>query len=330
MMKISIVGAGAIGCFVGAHWARDDTQITLIGRDKILRPIQQHGLSQAGEPLISVPAGVLKTSSDCRSLGGADVIVLCTKATALDALMADLSSHAADDTPIVSLLNGVEPVRRLRARFPNRRIIAGMVPFNVVWQDQTTLHRTGAGRIALEQCVETTALAGLAQDSGAPIQIYDDIEPIQYGKLLLNLVNPINALSGLTLYKMLSQRTFRDIYRAVLQEALTVYAASGVNWQKASPFTPAQTVRLLRLPDWIFQLILLRIQKIDPKALTSMASDVAHGRKTEIDYLNGEIVRLAQASGVNAPLNAALVDIVSALRGPVALSATELGKEMGL
>ncbi len=334
MTKIVIFGAGAIGCYVGGHWAAatmgTETSITLIGRGRTFDGFRNEKLRLSGGRTVEVKPGLVNLSTQASDFSSADMIILAMKSTALPDAIAELERHAAPETPIVSLLNGIEPARRLKAVFPERQIIAGMVPFNVVWQSKAHLHRSSAGSLALEQTVATQALADKFEASGVPITLHDDLAPVQHGKLLLNLANPINALSGISLHKMLSQRAYREIYSAVLTEALQVYDAAGITWQKVGPISPKLGQRLLRLPDWLFNATLLKLQKIDRDSMTSMASDVAACRETEIDMLNGEIVRMAREAGIGTPLNARLVDMIHALDGPVTMSARELRQRIGL
>ncbi|MEM7491374.1 MAG: ketopantoate reductase C-terminal domain-containing protein, partial [Pseudomonadota bacterium] len=139
-----------------------------------------------------------------------------------------------------------------------------------------------------------------------------DMEALQYGKLLLNLVNPINALSGLPLRAMLSDRAWRRIYAAALTEALAAYDTAGIAFAKAGPVPPRWAPALLGLPDAVFVPTLLRLQRIDATTMTSMATDLAQRRPTEIDALNGEIVRLAPDA---APINGGLVRLIREAEG---------------
>ena len=331
-MQIVILGAGAIGCFVGAHWAAAGAQVTLIGRESLFSGFRDVDLHLTGDQAVRVEASQLTLSSDPAALESADLAVLAMKATGLERALKDIQAHCPTSAPLVCLLNGLRPVRDLRAALPEHQIIAGMVPFNVVWRDPAHLHKSSAGRLALQRSPSTAALADLVEGSGAEIDLFDNLAPVQHGKLLLNLINPINALSGLPLHDMLSNRAYRRIYGDVVQEALAVYAATDTPWVKVGPISPNMAARLLTLPNWIFNPTLLKIQKIDRTSMTSMASDLMAGKATEIDVLNGEIVRLAESANRQAPLNAALVRLVrqAETEGPPNLSADALRRELGL
>ena len=305
--KIAILGAGAIGCYAGAVWSGPVSaaggQITLIGRARVLAPLRAEPLRADG-----VAAGPLTRVEDAAAMADADAVVIAVKAHALDPAMEEIAAHAPADAPVLSLLNGLDPVRRLRARFPDRPVIAGMVPFNIVWSGSATLHRTGAGEIAFERHAVTEWLAG----AGARLDLHDDLAPVQHGKLLLNLVGAVNVLSGLSLYDTLLQRGYRRVYATALAEALATYAAAGIAWEKVGPTSPRIGIPVLRGPDWLFRRVVLNRQGLDPTSMTSLAVDLAAGRPTEVDTINGEICRIGAACGHPTPVNDALVRLVHA------------------
>ncbi len=268
-------------------------------------------LKVTGGEKVETQLSLLDLQDSPAALRDADLILLTHKSTGLEQSIEEIRTHAAETATIVSLLNGVSPVDRLRTALPRHRIVAGMVPFNVVWKSRDHLHRSSTGELAVERCEATEALAHLVAGTGVPAQLQADLRPLQYGKLLLNLINPINALSGLPLHDMLCQRGYRRIYSEVLREALNVYDAAQIRWRRVGPFSPRLVQRLLLLPDAVFNTTLLKLQKLDRASMTSMAADMAAGRPTEIDTLTNEILRLAKQSGTPAPVNASISELVS-------------------
>ncbi|MEP5152854.1 2-dehydropantoate 2-reductase [Planktotalea sp.] len=312
---IVILGAGAIGCHFGASIANGVAnaggQVTLIGRDATLDPLRQNPLIVDGQTKIEVPPEKVTLTSDPKALAQADLIALALKSHGLETAMEQIEACAKPATPILSLLNGLAPVKTLRSNLKTRAVIAGMVPFNVVWTSETSLHPSGPGQISVEQHEVTTWL----QSIGTDLQIVDDLSPIQHGKLLLNLVNPINALAGVPLYDMLSDRGYRRVYSAAISEALKVYDAAGIEWAQIGPTNPRLALRMLRAPNWVFRNLVLKKQNLDRTSMTSMASDLANCKPTEIDTINGEIVRLGAEHGIETPVNARLVALVKAAEG---------------
>jgi 2-dehydropantoate 2-reductase len=137
-----------------------------------------------------------------------------------------------------------------------------------------------------------------------------DMPAVLSAKLLLNLNNALNALSNLPLKEQLSQRDWRRCLALAQREALTVFDAAGMHPAKLTPLPPAWLPRVLEMPDSWFRRLASRLLAIDPVARSSMWEDLERGRSTEVEAINGEVVRLATAHGIAAPVNARLVELV--------------------
>lgn len=326
-MRIVILGAGTIGCYLGGHWTRAGMDVTLLGRPRVLDPIASKGLRLDQDAAVD-----MKTSQDPAILAAADMVVLTLKSTAIASAITDLSAHLAPETPVLCLLNGLSPVRDLKKALPKAQILGGMVPFNVVWDGPTALRKTSIGDVIVEKTELLADLVAASQKSAVPLHTTKDIKAVQYGKLLLNLNNPVNALSGETLHAQLTNKTYRQIYAAAFKEALEVYAAAGIQHAKVGPLPAKAILRVLGLPDLLFNTLAVRVQKIDRTSMTSMAVDLAAGRETEIDSINGEIVALARKVGMKAPVNTGLVRLVhqATQTGARPQNAAELRAALGL
>ncbi len=308
---VVVLGAGAIGLFVGGHWAAKGVPVVFLGRKARLEELARSGLRLSGAGR-ALPLGALQMTDDAAVLTGAGMVVVAVKATGLAGAIEDIRAHLPPGVAVVSLLNGVGPSVALADALPDHPVIAGMVPFNVVWDGPGHLKRSGAGQVTLARAPASALLAERVLGSGVPVTVGADIRAVQYGKLLLNLNNPINALSGKTLFAELCGGGYREIFARAVEEAMQVYAAAGIRPAQVGPTAPEKAVRVLRWPDFLFRHIVLRVQGITRGSMTSMASDLASGRETEIDAINGEIVRLAERLGVDAPVNAGLVRLIKA------------------
>ncbi len=194
----------------------------------------------------------------------------------------------------MSLQNGVRNARVLAEGLPKHAVVAGMVPFNVVRPAPSHFHRATEGILMFGPC---PPLASACVAAGLAAQQRDDMPEVLWGKLLINLGNAVNALCGLPLVEQLSQRAYRRCLAACQREALDLLAAAGERAAKLTPVPPAWMPRLLGLPDAIFRPLARRMVAVDANARSSMcADDLEHGRATEIDYLQGEIVALAEAA----------------------------------
>jgi len=110
----------------------------------------------------------------------------------------------------------------------------------------------------------------------------------------------------------LLERDYRRCFAALIDETLAVLARAGIEPAQLGALPAARIPPILRLPTPLFRLVAARMLRIDAKARSSMADDLALGRSTEIDVLSGEVVRLAQSHGMQAPLNARMVELVQA------------------
>jgi 2-dehydropantoate 2-reductase len=215
---------------------------------------------------------------------------------------------------VLSLQNGVENVARIKAEAPQLVALAGMVPYNVVMPGPTQVHRATTGTLRLARHPVTEAMLPLMAAAGLPTALSDDMRAVQWGKLLLNLNNPINALSGLPLREQLLQRDYRRVLATLQAEALAALDAAGITPAQVASAAPRVLPHILRLPNWLFTRLAARLLRIDASARSSMWDDLQQGRGTEIDDLSGAVVRLAAYHGVTAPRNAAITGLVMAHR----------------
>jgi 2-dehydropantoate 2-reductase len=120
----------------------------------------------------------------------------------------------------------------------------------------------------------------------------------------------VNALSGRTLQEELKERDYRRVFAASMTEGLALLKRAEIEPATVGPIPPHALPRIIDSPDWLFNNVFLKKWKIDAKARSSMADDLAAGHRTEIEYINGELVRLAERLQRNAPINRAIVDLV--------------------
>ena len=177
---------------------------------------------------------------------------------------------------------------------------------------QGVFHQGTEGALEVERHAALAAFEGTFAAAGLPLAQHSDLLPVQWAKLLLNLNNSVNALSGLPLKEQLSQRSFRRCVALAQQEALALLRDAGIRPARLTPLPPALIPKLLSVPDWLFARLANRMLAIDPLARSSMWEDLEARRTTEVDWLNGEIVRLAGRQGRTAPVNARLLALVRA------------------
>ena len=151
-------------------------------------------------------------------------MVLVTVKSADTLEIADaIARHTPADTVVVSLQNGVGNVPLLRRLLPGRCVLAAMVPFNVIASGEGRFHRATSGDIAIER--DDAGTAGRLSVPGLPMRPSSDIAGVQWGKLLVNLNNAINALCGLPLREQLAQRAWRMLFADQIAEGLAAVRA---------------------------------------------------------------------------------------------------------
>lgn len=225
---ICVAGAGSIGCFVGGMYAAAGRRVALLARPRLIEEIDGHGLRLTGFDGLERRIGAERmTLSENPSIFGDAGAVLVSVKSADTAAVADLiAAHAPADAVIISLQNGVGNVPVLRQRLPGRRVLAGMVAFNVVSRGEGRFHRATSGDIVLEQ--DEAGTANALSLPGLKVRPTPDIAGVQWGKLLVNLNNALHALSDLPLRKQLAQRGWRRMFADQMAEGLRVVKAEGI------------------------------------------------------------------------------------------------------
>ena len=310
--RIVVLGAGSIGCFVGGLWLAAGLDVTFVGRPATADEVARNGMRLTAHAGLDVRLNTadIRFSTSPEALGSADIVLLTVKGTGTEAAARDIARHAPQQATVLSLQNGISNIDVLQAILPGRKILRGSVGFNVAWQGGGHWHRGTSGILAAQRDARLEPIAVRLADSPGRLTLVDDALAIAWGKLLLNLNNAVNALSGNTLLTELSQHPYRRVLAASMREALATLSAAGISPATVGPLPPALLPFFVAAPNIVFNTVGLRLQKIDAHARSSMADDFAAGRATEIDFLNGEILRLARKLGRPAPINEKLVELV--------------------
>ena len=211
---------------------------------------------------------------------------------------------------MASLQNGLDAAALLSHALPDHPTWPGMVPFNIVWADAATLHQGTSGAIVLPRAARPLVRALRA--GGAPAHTHRDVPSVQRGKLLLNLNNAVNALMGVTLREQLAHRATRRLLADVIDEGRAIFRAARLRVRGIGTLQPALAPTALRLPDALFRRVAASMVHIDPHARSSMQDDLRRGRTTEVDGLNGTMVRLGERHGHPAPLQRGLIAAIHA------------------
>lgn len=336
-MRVGVLGAGAIGAYVGVCLSGAGLEVVLVDRQPLdagaLRAVDLAGRTHT--------AGLgLTAETDPRALADVDLCLVAVKSGATTAAAKSLAGVLPADCPVVSLQNGLHNPERLRHHVAGP-VIPAVVGWNVTLEGDGTLRQTVAGPLLLGRGDDPSAVRRVAAfaervpSAIARVSICDDIEARMRGKLLLNLNNGVCGATGLGIAQMLADRDARWCFAQCLQEGDRVLRAAGIPPARVGVLGPRALALVLHMPTPLLRAAMRGPLAIDATATASTLQDLRRGRVTEIDELNGEIVRIADARDLQAPCNRIVVDAVRAheqrgARGesPRWVSAGELRRRM--
>jgi 2-dehydropantoate 2-reductase len=315
--RIAILGAGSVGCFIGGAWAAAGLPVTFIGRHKLAADIAANGLTVSDYSGWQARVEDVDYRTDPAALAGADVIALTVKSGATAEAAREIAEHGREGALVISFQNGISNVdvleRELGSRF---EVLRGMVPYNCAYLGEGRFHKGVAGApLYAENRPRTRELAARIGGGPAALELADDMLGMAWGKLLINLNNAVNALSGRPLLAQLRERDYRRVFAAAMREGLGILERAGIAPAKVGAVGPRLMPAVVGSPDWLFNRVFIKRWKIDAKARSSMSDDLAQGRKTEVDYINGELVALARRTGAEAPVNRKIVELIRAAEG---------------
>ena len=312
MTKIAIIGAGAIGSVVGAFLSRAGEDVTLVGRSDHMGAIRQNGLHVEGR------AGAFSaTVNTAEALNFKPDYALLTVKTqdVLKALKANL--EFLKDTQLVTFQNGVRSDGLAATLLPKSQIASAVVNISATYLTPGAVTVVYPGTLVIghpfpENVQPLEPVAELLRPA-APVTISGNIQGVHWLKLLFNLNNAFPALLNTGLHELYRYAYMRQLAARVIREGLRTVQGAGVQLESL----PEVSVRLFQvlgmLPAPLAGLLIAsRARRIEGQwpLLGSTLQSLRRGRPTEIDYLNGEIVRLGAETGKPTPLNAALVEMV--------------------
>jgi len=307
--RIAVLGAGAVGCYFGGMLARAGAPVTLIGRPPHVEAITRHGLFFDGlhfQQPIPVSA-----STQVSAARDAEIVLLCVKTPDTEEAAKSLAPHLVPSAAVISLQNGVDNLERIRSAAQIDAFVAVVYVAAAMTAPGRVKH-SGRGDLILgdlpgrgeedgnRQC-QLESMASLFERAGVPCRVSQNVEGELWTKMILNCsYNAVSALGRAQYYRAAGNRWTRAVMIKVIEEALAVAHAAGV-----------------RLPDVDMVESVLAISETMANATSSTAQDLARGKRTEIDSLNGYLVRRGAELGVAAPVNQTLHALVKLLEESV-------------
>jgi 2-dehydropantoate 2-reductase len=295
------MGAGAVGCYYGGMLARAGHEVVLIARPQHVEAIQRDGLRMQTRGFDEYVR--LDASSRPEAVRGADLVLFCVKSTDTESAGAQIRPQLSADALVLCLQNGVDNAERLRSVLPDAAVAAAVVYVATEMAGPGHVQHHGRGDLVIEPAGQggrhsSQAVAQAFIAAGVPTEISYNVRGALWAKLILNCAyNAVSAIAQLPYGKTVQGVGIQDVMRDVVAECLAVAKAEGVEVQgdvRAAVDKLAGSM---------------------PNQYASTAQDLARGRRSEIDYLNGLIVQRGEALGVATPANRVLWALVKLLEG---------------
>lgn len=323
-----LIGAGAVGTTLATFVAaagREPLELYVRDKDRAeFAAVTQLRVERAGAALVAARPP-LRSELDLHDV---DYLLIGVKHPQLDALIDSLPPIPAGCT-IVSTLNGLSALRRLRARLPDARVVPMTVMFNAQWL--APLHGELTTRAEIYIGSDDRRLLRAFAAPGITVRPCTG-EAAAWGKLLINLANAVCALTHASFEDLFKPGDLRATYVAVIDEAVGVLRKTDTAFKLPMPI-PYRLYRHLLAGNTSLPWHFARVRNgLRQNAYPSMVADVEHGKPTEVHELNGEIVRLAGEHGLTAPRNATLIELIDAFAGrqpPPYWTAADLRRRVG-
>lgn len=285
-MRIAVIGAGAVGCYYGAMLLRAGHDVALVGRAAHVQAINDKGLHFESAAFTGfIPA---KAVADISDLTAPDLALFAVKSGDTETAATALGPVLKPDSIVLSLQNGVDNPARLR-KILSQPVIAAAVYVAAEMPGPGHVKHNGRGELAIGASPQSAALAQLLSEAGIATTIADDIDAVQWTKLINNCAyNALSAVAGIAYGEMFKVEGVPDVVTATVNECLAVANACGIT-----------------LPGDVLDKTLSLVTGM-PLQQSSTSQDLARGKPSEIDYLNGFIVRAGRAHGIPTPTNLAL------------------------
>jgi 2-dehydropantoate 2-reductase len=305
--RVAVMGAGAVGSYFGGMLARAGVSVTLIGRRNHLEAIRQDKLFL--DTVTFQEHVAVEASSDPAAAAGADVVLFCVKGVDNQAASRSIAPHLAAEAIVVSLQNGVDNVATIRVAsgidtLPAVVYIAAALP------EPGHVKHLGRGELAIGELTSgagssassirsprTEKIAALFSSAGVPCRISDHIEADIWAKFIMNCGgNAVTAIAQCSYAEAAKNPASRELMSRLIEETVAVARATGI-----------------RLPKVNFMEEGIKSLATFGTATSSTAHDLARGKRTEIESLNGYVARLGQKLGVATPSNFSVYAMVKLL-----------------
>lgn len=311
-MKIVVIGAGAIGCLVAAYLKQKDEEVTLVGSSRCVKAIRNKSIAISGvRGDFQVRVGITDTLSYIP-----DLVILATKTQDIDAALKD-NYRLLQNSLLVTVQNGVQADNLAAKYIPKDKIFSSIVMFGATSLEYGKIVHNFEGSWVLGSLfnpgpTETLLSLSLVLDKAFPVIISQDIKGMKYLKIFINANNCLPAIIGKSMQEVFSDVAISRISVAIWKEAFNIIDKIGIKLVSLPGFPLENITKLTSMPveqaAHIFSSMMVNLSK-EP-LYGSILQSIKRNRLSEIDYLNGEFVRLAKENYLPSPLNKILVEMV--------------------
>jgi len=293
LKQVAVMGAGAVGCYYGAVLARAGHQVTLIGRPLHVQAVRRAGLRlQTTDFDQHIP---LEASTEPDAVRGAELVLFSVKSTDTEAAGQAMAPYLERDAAILTLQNGVDNAERL-AQTLGREVIPAVVYVAVEMAGEGHVRHHGRGELVIGPSESSKAIVAAFAAAGVAVEISDNVAGALWAKLIVNCAyNALSAITQLPYGRLVQGAGVPAVMDDVVDECLAIALAAKVQ-------VPGDMHAAVR-----------RLAQSMPAQYSSTAQDLARKKTTEIDHLNGFVVRKGAALGVRTPVNHTLLSLVKAL-----------------
>jgi len=327
-LRILIIGAGAVGSFVGARLGLAGHEVTLVGRPRLTEAVRGGGLTliepagsrrsanvAAVDSIAAAFTGPISTSTSIY-----DFALVTVKAYDTAGAIAELAAATRTPPPLLTLQNGIGNEEALAEAFGAERIVSGAIdtPISVPAPGQVQAHRARfrAGLAPVGKAAPVAGAASLLRDAGFAVATFADHRRLKWSKLLMNL--PANAQCAIldwTPAQVMADPLASRLEALAWQEALSVMAALRVRPVTLAGYPLPLFAPLARWlpPSWLVRILRAFVSGGRGTKMPSFHVALAGGKPSEVNWLNGAIARHADLLKLRAPVNRVLTDTLIAL-----------------
>jgi 2-dehydropantoate 2-reductase len=297
-MPIAIIGAGGVGGYFGARLIAAGEDVTFVARGAQLAALQQHGL-RVHSPKGDLHLAQVNATGDIASVGAADVVLLTVKMYDLESAAAALSPLIGPNTVVVTLQNGVEAVDILSRHVGRDHVAGGVAYVAAVIAEPGLIRHTSLdalifGELDGRRSDRLLALEAACQRAGFSARLSEDINVDLWSKFSrLSVFSGMTALTRSPMGVLRSDPELLAMLQAACEETALVARARGI-----------------ALPEALMQQIMRMVEELPHHAKSSMLEDLERGRRLELPWLSGAVVRLGREAGIPTPIHAFIATVL--------------------